>query len=179
LSRGSRRRAGKRRASRLQQFIDTHIMPQYPGALVPGGTFFFAVTLLERRWKLLTELDDLRAGFRAASQRRPFTVEAIVILPGHLHCIWTLPFGDADFPSRWHDNEAVFITLNRLRMMTFGSGDGMLQKAGCALLSRPTALISCWIIYATCFAKDLLPVVTGFGRIRSKDRRPGPKPPTP
>ena len=57
-------------------------MPQYPHALVPGGTFFFTVTLLPRRRRLLTEhFDNLRVSFMAAPQRRPFTVEAIVILP--------------------------------------------------------------------------------------------------
>jgi putative transposase len=84
-------------------------MPQYIRAFVPGGTFFFTVTLLERRRKFLTEhIDDLRAVFKAARQHRPFTVEAIVILPDHLHCIWTLPSGDADFSTRWHDIKARF-----------------------------------------------------------------------
>jgi putative transposase len=46
--------------------------------------------------------------FKAARRRRPFTIEAIVILPDHLHCIWTLPSGDADFSSRWHDIKARF-----------------------------------------------------------------------
>ena len=58
-------------------------MPQYILALVPGGTFFFTVTLLERRRNLLTEhCDNLRGLLMAARQRRPFTLEAIVILPG-------------------------------------------------------------------------------------------------
>jgi putative transposase len=84
-------------------------MPQYIRAIVPGGTFFFTVTLLERRRNLLTEhIDNLRAAFRAARQRRPFTIEAIVILPDHLHCVWTLPAGDADFSTRWHDIKARF-----------------------------------------------------------------------
>jgi putative transposase len=76
-------------------------MPQYIRAFVPGGTFFFTVTLLERRRKLLTDhIDVLREVFKSASQRRPFTIEGIVILPDHLHCIWTLPVGDADFSTR-------------------------------------------------------------------------------
>jgi putative transposase len=84
-------------------------MPQYIRAFVPGGTFFFTVTLLERRRKLLTEnIDHLREVFKAARRRRPFTIEAIVILPDHLHCIWTLPSGDADFSTRWHDIKARF-----------------------------------------------------------------------
>jgi putative transposase len=84
-------------------------MPQYIRAFVPGGTFFFTVTLLERRRKLLTEnIDNLREVFKAARRRRPFTIEAIVILPDHLHCIWTLPSEDADFSTRWHDIKARF-----------------------------------------------------------------------
>jgi len=84
-------------------------MPQYIRAFVPGGTFFFTVTLLERRRRLLTEnIDNLRELFKAARRRRPFTIEAIVILPDHLHCIWTLPSGDADFSTRWHDIKARF-----------------------------------------------------------------------
>ena len=56
-------------------------MPQYLRALVIGGTFFFTVTLLERRRKLLNKyFDNLRALLMAARQLRPFTVEAIVIL---------------------------------------------------------------------------------------------------
>ena len=84
-------------------------MPRYIRALVPGGAFFFTVTLLERRRKLLTEhIDNLRASFMAARQHRPFTVAAMVILPDHRHCIWTLPIGDADFSTRWHDIKARF-----------------------------------------------------------------------
>jgi REP element-mobilizing transposase RayT len=88
-------------------------MPQYLRAFIPGGTFFFTVALLERHRKLLTEhLDNLRASFMAARQRRPFTVEAMVILPDHLHCIWTRPFTVT--------YDAVFLTLNGRRMITFG-----------------------------------------------------------
>jgi putative transposase len=84
-------------------------MPQYIRAFVPGGTFFFTVTLLERRRKLLTEnIAKLREVFKAGRQRRPFTIEAIVILPDHLHCIWALTAGDADFSTRWPDIQAQF-----------------------------------------------------------------------
>ncbi len=84
-------------------------MPHYIRAFGPGGTFFFTVALLERRRRLLTEhIDDLREVFRAARERRPFTIDAIVVLPDHLHCLWTLPPGDSDFPARWHDIKARF-----------------------------------------------------------------------
>ena len=84
-------------------------MPRYIRAFVPGGTFFFTVTLLERHRPLLTDhIDDLRVVFADAQRRRPFTIDAIVILPDHLHCIWTLLPGDADFSTRWHDIKSRF-----------------------------------------------------------------------
>ena len=40
---------------------------------------------------------------RSAEVRRswPFSIDAWVVLPDHLHCLWTLPEGDADFATRW------------------------------------------------------------------------------
>ncbi|KKW68812.1 transposase [Lampropedia cohaerens] len=77
-------------------------MPRYIRARVPGGQFFFTVALLERRRRLLTDhIDILRDAFRQVRRDRPFSIDAIVILPDHLHCIWTLPEGDADFSTRW------------------------------------------------------------------------------
>jgi putative transposase len=84
-------------------------MPNYIRAFIPGGTFFFTVNLLERRRRLLTEyIDDLRTVFADARRRRPFTIDAIVVLPDHLHSVWTLPEGDSDFSARWHDIKARF-----------------------------------------------------------------------
>ncbi len=77
-------------------------MSDYHRNLVPGGTFFFTVNLEDRELRLLTDhIELLRAAFRYAHQRRPFTMDAIVVLPDHLHAIWTLPEGDADFANRW------------------------------------------------------------------------------
>ena len=84
-------------------------MPRYIRAFVPGGTFFFTVAILDPRRPLLTEhLDALRRAFGPARSRKIFTMNAIVVLPDHLHCIWTLPAGDADFSSRWHAIKARF-----------------------------------------------------------------------
>jgi putative transposase len=44
----------------------------------------------------------VRLAFAYARRRRPFLVEAVVVLPDHLHCVWTLPPGDADFSTRWN-----------------------------------------------------------------------------
>lgn len=74
----------------------------YRRNFVPGGTYFFTVTLADRRSKLLVDqIDRLRNAFRVARRERPFTVDAIVILPDHLHAIFTLPSNDLDFPGRW------------------------------------------------------------------------------
>ena len=84
-------------------------MPHYIRATIPGGTCFFTVALLERHRRLLVEhIDDLRSAFRAARHTRPFTIDAIVILPDHLHCIWTLPRDDADFSTRWRLIKTAF-----------------------------------------------------------------------
>ena len=50
---------------------------------------------------MVQHLGALRMAFRIARRERPFTFEAIVILPEHLHAIWTLPSGDSDFSGRW------------------------------------------------------------------------------
>jgi putative transposase len=58
--------------------------------------------LADRGRALLTDhVDLLRAAFRRVRAQHPFTIEAAVILPDHLHAIWTLPDGDADFATRW------------------------------------------------------------------------------
>jgi REP-associated tyrosine transposase len=81
----------------------------YRRSAVPGGSFFFTVNLDDRRTGLLTEhIDLLRAAFRSVRVQHPFTVKAAVILPDHLHTIWTLPKGDADFALRWRLIKSVF-----------------------------------------------------------------------
>jgi REP element-mobilizing transposase RayT len=78
-------------------------MPNYRRAYVPGGTFFLTV-VTERRAKILCGTSAracLRRAFRDRRQRWPSSVEAIVLLPDHLHAVWTLPRGDTDYPARW------------------------------------------------------------------------------
>ena len=77
-------------------------MPNYVRAYVPGGTYFFTVKLLAHHRQLLTEhIDALRESFRHVKRQRPFRINAVVILPDHLHCLWTLPDDDADYSTRW------------------------------------------------------------------------------
>ncbi len=77
-------------------------MVRYRRNFVSGGTYFFTVTLTDRRSSVLVDqIGALRAAFRVARRERPFAIDAIVILPDHLHAIFTLPTGDADFSGRW------------------------------------------------------------------------------
>jgi putative transposase len=69
---------------------------------VEGGCYFFTVTLRDRSSDLLIRhVGHLRNAFVACREDRPFTVDAVVIMPDHLHTIWTLPDGDSDYPGRW------------------------------------------------------------------------------
>ena len=78
------------------------LMVGYRRNFLPGGTYFFTVVLADRKaTTLVDEIPALRTAFRAARQERPFAIDAIVVLPDHLHAIFTLPDGDADFPGRW------------------------------------------------------------------------------
>jgi putative transposase len=84
-------------------------MTNYRRNFLAGGSFFFTVNLADRRQRLLTErIDLLRRAFKEVRKRHPFAIEAIVVLPEHLHAIWTLPEGDADFALRWRLIKAAF-----------------------------------------------------------------------
>ena len=80
-------------------------MGNYRRARVPGGAFFFTVVTSNRQpvFRSQEAVRLLRRAFRAEMARRPFAVDAIVLLPDHLHCIWRLPNDDADFSSRWRE----------------------------------------------------------------------------
>ena len=76
---------------------------RYRRAFVAGGSFFFTLVTEKRRplFASAEAVDVLRCAFRSVHSTRPFALNAIVVLPDHLHCIWTLPPGDADFATRW------------------------------------------------------------------------------
>ena len=76
---------------------------QYRRAFAPGGSFFFTLVTNERR-PLFTSAENvqtLRDAFKNVRASRPFDIDAMVVMPDHLHCIWTLPPDDADFSTRW------------------------------------------------------------------------------
>jgi putative transposase len=84
-------------------------MPRYVRAKFKGSVFFFTVVLAERPNSLLVDqIDRLREAYRVVQQRRPFETIAICVLPDHIHALWALPEGDADFSTRWNLIEGGF-----------------------------------------------------------------------
>lgn len=85
-------------------------MRRYIRTKAPGGTYFFTANLVDRRGNrlLIEHIASLRAAFGKTRLDQPFRVDAIVVLPDHLHALWTLPPGDADFATRWSLIKARF-----------------------------------------------------------------------
>jgi putative transposase len=101
----------------------------YRRARAAGGCYFFTV-VTHQRCKLFTSdasVGQLHHAFRLVMNKYPFTIDAIVILPDHLHCIWTLPPGDANFATRWR--------LIKTHMTKWMSGYGAVR------LIRPTGSV--------------------------------------
>ena len=92
----------------------THIchfvaMTNYRRMRLPGATYFFTVCLQDRSSTVLTDhIDTLRFAYARTSHEMPVTCHAMVILPDHLHAIWTLPEGDANYSERWRRIKARF-----------------------------------------------------------------------
>ena len=80
-------------------------MSNYRRAYLPGGIYFFTVVTFNRVPIFTNEdrVEVLRQAFRRVKATRPFEIDAMVILPEHLHCIWRMPEGDADYSSRWRE----------------------------------------------------------------------------
>ena len=77
-------------------------MSRYRRLYVPGGTYFFTVYLADRSaTTLVDEIALLRTVYGSVSLEHPIKCEAMVILPDHMHAVWTLPAHDADFSIRW------------------------------------------------------------------------------
>jgi putative transposase len=84
-------------------------MTNYRRCRIPGGTYFFTVNLANRRQSLLTNhIQPLRDAFREVLTAHPFTIQAIVVLPEHIHCLWELPESDSDYSTRWRQIKSAF-----------------------------------------------------------------------
>lgn len=73
-------------------------MTEYRRNFVKGGSYFFTAD----------QIDTLRKAFRDVKLLYPFDLDAMVVLPEHLHCIWMLATGDANYPDRWRRIKAAF-----------------------------------------------------------------------
>jgi putative transposase len=85
-------------------------MPEYRRLQIEGGTYFFTVVTYSRL-PILTALEArklLRMAWLDVRERYPFTTDAVCLLPEHLHCIWTLPEGDANYSVRWKEIKRMF-----------------------------------------------------------------------
>ncbi len=119
-------------------------MTDYRRAYVPGASWFFTVNLAERHNNplLVEHIGPLRAAFRYVKQRHPYHMDAVVILPDHIHCIWTLPPDDADFSTRWnllkgHFSRAIAkgepISASRIGRRERGNGNGDFGNICCVI----------------------------------------------
>lgn len=76
-------------------------MVDYRRHYINGGTWFFTVNLRDRDSRFLVQrIDALHQAVAIVHKQKPFHIDAWVVLPEHLHCVWTLPGNDSDFPSR-------------------------------------------------------------------------------
>jgi len=78
-------------------------MTHYRRARARGATYFFTVVAYDRRHIMTRTVFRrvLREAFLLTRSERPFETVGLVLLPDHLHCLWQLPEGDADFGTRW------------------------------------------------------------------------------
>lgn len=79
-------------------------MTEYCRFYIPKAMWFFTVNLAERKNNrlLIEKIDVLRDAFRYVKKQKYFYMNAVVIMPDHLHCIWTMPPDDGDFSIRWN-----------------------------------------------------------------------------
>ncbi|MEQ9481951.1 MAG: transposase [Coleofasciculus sp. F4-SAH-05] len=78
-------------------------MTNYRRNKIEGGTYFFTQVTHHRQPWLCQDISRflLRAAFLKVRQKYPFQIDAIVLLPEHIHCIWTLPANDSNYATRW------------------------------------------------------------------------------
>jgi putative transposase len=111
-------------------------MPEYRRSRVEGGTYFFTVVTYNRL-PILTTTEArklLRSAWENVRERFPFTSDALCLLPDHIHCIWILPEGDANFSVRWKE-------IKRLFTRSYLSAVGPGETRNASRLSRGEAAI--------------------------------------
>jgi putative transposase len=89
-------------------------MSNYIRPKIPGAAVFFTVNLVDRGADtLVAHIDVLRQAVQTTRAKRPFKIDAWVVLPDHMHAVWTLPEGDADYSGRWREIKGQFSMMLR------------------------------------------------------------------
>ena len=102
-------------------------MAEYRRWYMPGGTCFFTVVTQDRVTIFRDPLAVRLLGdvMRTVRRRSPFRTIAIVVLPDHLHCVWSLPRGDSDYSGRWRWIKGAFTE----RWLTAGGNEATLSAS--------------------------------------------------
>ena len=92
-------------------------MSYYRRAKIDGSTCFFTVVTY-RRQPILCDMPIRQALHNAivtTRSKRPFSIDAWVLLSDHLHCIWTLPLADADFSATHLSRDSMRLGRSSIR----------------------------------------------------------------
>ena len=114
-------------------------MSAYIRPRVPGASVFFTVNLVDRGTDtLVRHVEVLRQAVAVTRAKRPFRIDAWVVLPDHMHCVWTLPEGHHDYSVRMAAIKAQFTrdvrrsgsTPTLLPRNEYGANGGRLRRGG-------------------------------------------------
>ena len=114
-------------------------MVQYRRSTIEGGTYFFTV-VTHKRNAFLTSPEArkcLKYAWSKIKKLYPFTLHAFCLLPDHMHCIWTLPEGDAHYSMRWQGIKGLFSKeMNRIGEWTGITSQSMEKKREAGYFQR-------------------------------------------
>ncbi len=97
----------------------------YRRARITGACYFFTVNIEDRKSRILIDhIGELRDSIRRVKRKHPFHIEAIVIMPDHIHAIWTLPQGESNFSTRWNLIKSGFVGWGEVRTPTLNLPKG-------------------------------------------------------
>lgn len=130
-------------------------MSRYRRVRIPGASYFFTVNLASREGSVLTDhVGLLRAAYARTAAEHPIWCDAMVVLPDHLHAVWTLPEWDSDCSTRWRKikarfSQAVGIEMHRSQSKMAKRECGLWQRRFWEHLIRDEAdyrahLAYCW-----------------------------------
>lgn len=114
-------------------------MPNYRCAYVEGGSYFFTVVTYDRDkiFSIEKNRKNLEVSVNEVRREYPFAIDAWVLLPDHIHCIWTLPQGDNNFSKRWQLIKRGFtIRYNKTKNEAWAIGESRKKRGEHAVWQR-------------------------------------------